>query len=64
MGAAEDEAVFARAVAEGRTVVSADTDFGTLLVLGSERATDAVILYVFGRFEIAGDFQARMMHGL
>jgi predicted nuclease of predicted toxin-antitoxin system len=41
--AAEDRVIFDRAAREGRVVVSADTDFGTLLALTRETNPSAII---------------------
>ncbi len=43
MQAAEDEEIFAWCAAEGRAVVSADTDFGTLLAMRKETKPSVVL---------------------
>ena len=43
MQAAPDDQIMERAAAEGRIVVSADTDFGTLLALSGQNAPSVIL---------------------
>ena len=63
MHAATDEAVFERATVESRVVVSADTDFGTLLAL-REAISPSLILFRAASLRRADDQVALNLRAL
>ena len=63
MQAATDDAVFERAGLESRVVVSADTDFGTILAL-REATSPSVILLRVGSLRRADDQVALILRAL
>jgi predicted nuclease of predicted toxin-antitoxin system len=59
MQAAADERIFDLAAREGRVIISADTDFGTLLAL--RRATEPSVVIFRRSSERRPDAQARLL---
>lgn len=59
MERAEDPQILALAETEDRVIVSADSDFGEILIVGAKRKPSLV--FFRGEFEIAAQDQARLL---
>jgi predicted nuclease of predicted toxin-antitoxin system len=63
LGHARDEVILAVALAEARTIITADTDFGALLVLRQQRQP-SIVLFRHGAPRRPADQATLLLHNL
>lgn len=55
LSTADDDEIFKRAEVENRVIVSADTDFGTLLAARKSKKPSVILLRLLDKFQLASE---------